>query len=128
MNVCRPVLVILAVCWHAWPLWAESPPAHPPASLERDLDELDRVDRELSDTKRAYAQSRNASTRRQLRQRLEALRAQQERLLTEIERRVGPLPPAVRQDAPIPLEEQLQARQRQHEALLDDNVAPRPRQ
>jgi len=103
----------------------EPPPPRAKSQLEQQLDELDAVDRQLAQAREQLASTKNRALRRQLQARIDALQTQQERLLLALEQVVGPLPPVVRPDPPLPLEEDLKAQQRHHEAILESDVQRR---
>lgn len=103
----------------------EPPPPQAKSHLEQQLDELGLVDRQLAQAREQLASTKNRALRRQLHARIDELQTQQDRLLLAIEQLVGPLPPVVRPDPPLPLEEDLKARQRHHEAILESDVQRR---
>lgn len=74
----------------------------------------------------AEAQRQAPKARGRERRRWEAdlarLTADQDRVFETIERIVGPLPPAIRHEPAIPLEEALRARQQRDEAILERDV------
>lgn len=120
MNVrLVPVVILLLVAAPGLLRADESP------SLEQQLDELDRVDAELAAAQQELKASPTRPRRRELRARIDVLRAEQERLVSAIERVVGPLPPRVQTDAPTTVEKQLETQQRHQDALLERNVEQR---
>lgn len=94
-------------------------------SLEQQLDALDRVDAELAAAQTELKTSPPRARRRELEARIDALRADQERLVGAIERIVGPLPPRVQADPPTVVEQQLDAQQHRQDALLERNAEQR---
>jgi len=92
------------------------------SALERRLDELDRLDEQLTEAKGQLQAATTRLARRRLQARIRELEAAQERLLNDLERLVGPLPPAVRAEAPLPLEQQRASQERRHETTLESDV------
>ena len=117
--------VILGLFWGAALGWTDEPAEGPAPTLEQRLDALEQLDEELAEAQRQLETSTTASARRQLKARIRELQATQDTLLDELEAIVGPLPPAVRHEPPTQLEQQLEAQQRHHEAILERDVERR---
>ena len=136
MNVRATVVVIFGLSLAcasrldaADPQTASPAPAPSSPTLEEQLDALDHADAELAAAQEELKTAEAAAQRRALRARIDALRAEQERLVSAIEHIVGPLPPRVQTDRPTLAEQQLDAQQRHHEAMLEHDVErrlPRP--
>jgi len=114
-----PVVILLFFAASGLLRAAESPP------LEQQLDALDRVDAELAAAQQELKTAPPRPRRRELQARIDVLRADQERLVSAIERIVGPLPPRVQTDPPATVEKQLDTQQRHQDALLERNVEQR---
>ena len=118
-------LIVVAVSRASLGFAEEPAPPQAKSHLEQQLDALDAVDRQLEEANAQLAAATDRATHRQLQARIDELQAQQERLLLAIEQVVGPLPPTVRPDPPLPLEDDLKAQQRHHEAILESDVQRR---
>lgn len=118
-------LIVVAVSSSGVGFAEEPPTPRAKSQLEQQLDELDLVDQQLAQAREQLASTKNRALRRQLQARIDDLQIQQERLLLAIEQVVGPLPPVVRPEPPLPLEEDLKAQQRHHEAILESDVQRR---
>ncbi len=131
-------LLLGLLCW-AGPAWAQDqqkpvtrppePAAEAPApaagSLKQRLDQWAQVEDELAALQRALDTATAQEARRQLKTQISELQTTQEDLLQAIEQLVGPLPPAVRDEPPIALEEQLDAQLQHHEAILESDEESR---
>lgn len=90
--------------------------------LQQLLDELDHVDQQLREAIQQRADVATWRDRRALNRRITQLQDTQARLLRDIEQLVGPQPTTVQPDTPLPLEEDLKALQRRHDALQDNDA------
>ncbi|MBI4227283.1 MAG: hypothetical protein HY600_03295 [Candidatus Omnitrophica bacterium] len=103
-------------------LAAEEPTAAPAApSLQEQIHTYETLGQQITELQARLPQARGAD-RRRLETTLRELQAAQDRAFDAIERVVGPLPPAVRPEPAIPLEDQLRARHRRDDAALERDV------
>lgn len=94
-------------------------------SLEQWILAIESIDRELAGAKKQLKEEKSALNRRKLQVHIDELQQKQERSLQELEQRIGPLPPAVRSERPIPLEQMIKAQERRHEKSLESDVERR---
>ena len=101
------------------------PAAEESASLERLIQDYEAGERELVRAEEALKNSTTASDRRRIEAWIRELQSRQQQLVDAIERKAGPLPPAVRdQPAPLP-EKRLDSQQVRDEAILEKDVKHR---
>ncbi len=121
---------MIGCCWSAGPAWGEEP-ADPKPPIENQLNShvaellkaLDTADAQLADTQQQLETAETRTARRQLKVTIRDLQATQADLLRELEEALlGPRPPIVRDDPPTLLEQQFEADQRHHEAILESDV------
>jgi ribonuclease P protein component len=93
--------------------------------LERTIEQVEEVDRELAELTKQLKAIRSATERHRVQDQIRQLQSKQEQLIQELERMVGPLPPSVRSEPEIPLEQQMKARERRHETTLESDVGQR---
>ena len=125
MRTLLIVWLIGALWASVGPSWAGESAQQSPQTLQQRLDELEHVDRELAEAQQQLTTRLTFRARRQLNARIRERHATQQRLLKEIERAVGPLPPTVEPVPPSPLEHQLEIQQRHHEAIIEKDVDQR---
>ena len=94
------------------------------SSLQQLLDAIEATDRELTEA-RQQLKNASASDLPRVQARIQELGDRQEQILQEMERIVGPLPPKVVSDSPIPLEERLKDQEKRHETVLESDVERR---
>lgn len=87
------------------------------------LKALDTADEQLAEAQQQLETAKTRTARRQLHVTIRNLQTTQADLLRELEETLlGPRPPIVRDDPPTILEEQFDADQRHHEAILESDV------
>lgn len=98
-------------------------PAAPSAgpSLQEQIQTYETLDPRIADLQQQLTKARGR-TRRHLEDQLRQLQAEQDRAFEAIEQAVGPLPPAIRPELPVPLESALDARHRRDDAVLERDV------
>ena len=95
-------------------------------SIGQRMDEIERLDREIAEgTGQLKKPTATPAARRQLQAHIRQLQTKQEQLLQELEKIVGPLPPAVRSEQTTALEQQLKSHERRHESTLESDVQRR---
>lgn len=119
------VSLILSLFCSTGLVWAEAPQEPERIALEQRLQELDDVEQQLTDTRLALDEASDSSTRRRFRARIRELESTQADLLDALAELMGLPPPAVEQHSLNLLEEQMDARERQHEAILESDVEQR---
>ena len=114
---------MLGVCWGAGPAWAEEPIARIDSEVAAQLAALDDADAQLAEAETQLEAATTRQARRALKATIHDLKATQDRLLRELEEALlGPRPAVVLDEPATDFEEQLDARQRRHEAILESNV------
>ena len=120
-------ILVVAILF-AGPVWSAEEPA-PGGSeslpLEQQIQEIERIDQVLAGLTQEFKSTQSAPARQKIQEQIRQFQQKQEPLLLELEKTVGPLPPAVRPEKPIPLEQELKAQERRHETTLDSNVERR---
>jgi len=100
--------------------WAEEE-----ISLERRIAAIESIDKELAEAKKQLKEEKSALNRRQLQVHIEELQRKQEQSLQELEQIVGPLPPAVRSERSVPLEQLIKSQEKRQEKALETDVERR---
>ena len=95
-----------------------------PPTLAQVLDEFEHVEKELHMLEQRIPQA-IPSERRRLEKQKTDLQQRQETLLDQMEKMVGPLPPAARSDRRRPVEEQLEQGQIRNDAIQERDVEKR---
>ncbi len=104
--------------------WAQSP-AEEEASLLELVEAYERSEQELVDIEKRLKEPPPAPEARRLQKRIEELKSEQGRLAEILERKMGPLPPAIRPEKPVPLEEEVKSREQRHESVLEKEIERR---
>ncbi|MBI3333515.1 MAG: hypothetical protein HYZ93_05440 [Candidatus Omnitrophica bacterium] len=95
------------------------------ASLQQRIDAIEKSDLELEKLTRELRSAKGPSERRRLEARIQKLKLEQEEMLRALEKILGPQPPAVPSEQPVPLEDQLKLRERRRDTTLDNNAERR---
>ncbi len=95
------------------------------SDMQRKIDEVEQVDRELAEATKQLKATPTAQERRRIQDRIQELQSKQEQLLKELEQAVGPPAPSVRSEPEVPLERQMKSRQQRHETTLESDVGQR---
>lgn len=98
---------------------SEEPPQAP--SLQEQIQTYETLGTQIAAVRQRLAAA-SGRQRRPLEAQLQQLQAAQDRAFEAIERVVGPLPPAVRHEPTIPLEDQLRNRHQRDDAVLERDV------
>lgn len=104
---------------------ASAQPADESLPLSRVIEEYERNEVELSRLKGQLESAPTTQEAARLRSRVGELEARQDELVRALEERVGPLPPAVRDEPPVPAEKRLDSQRVRDEAILDKDVERR---
>lgn len=120
------VWLIGACLWGAGAARADDPrpAAAEAASLAALLDEYDRLEQELIQTRIQWAAAAERTARRRLKVRIHALETRQAEIAAAVERLVGPLPPTVPPERPSLQEQQQSSQEQRQDTLMDRRVAP----
>lgn len=94
-------------------------------TLLETIEAIEKTDAEIAALTKELKSVKTPAQRRQIQAQIEELQREQQKLLAQLEKFIGPLPPTVRKEEPIPLEEQLKARGQRHETTLDNKVDKR---
>lgn len=94
-------------------------------TLLETIEAIEKTDAEIAALTKELKNVKTPAQRRQIQAQIEELQREQQKLLAQLEKFIGPLPPTVRKEEPIPLEEQLKARGQRHETTLDNKVDKR---
>lgn len=94
-------------------------------SLSAAIEAVEETDAEIATLTEELKKVRTPLERRQLQAQIEELQQKQEDQLLELEKLIGPLPPTIPSEQPIPLEQELKAREKRHETTLESNVEKR---
>lgn len=97
-------------------------------SLQRQIEAAEKLDGEIAQATEELKKAPSPAERSRLEGKIRELQARQEILLDQLEEVVGPLPPRVRRESPIPLEQQLKGLERRHETTLDNDAQRRSSQ
>lgn len=109
----------------AGPLLAKELTPESGSLLEQRIEAIEKLDGELAQVRAELEALKKPTDRRRLKARLQELESQQEKLIQELEQIVGPLPPAVRPESPLPQEKQWKSREQRHETTLESDVERR---
>ena len=117
------LLIGLEFGWPAGlPGWAEEG-----LSLEQRISAVESIDRELAEAQKQLKEEKSALNRRKLQVYIQTLQQKQEKYLQELEQIVGPLPPAVRSERSVPLEQLIKSQEKRQEKALETDVERRLR-
>ena len=94
-------------------------------SLNSLVEAFEKAEKELVETRERLKTTLEAAERRRLEVRIKELEDQQRRILPELEKIVGPPPPAVRPQPSNKVVEQLEVRRLRNEALQDRKAEDR---
>ena len=118
-------LLLIAILGNWAIATAEDLPAQG-SDLQQKIEQVEQIDRQLAEhTQQLKGAANNAQERQRIRTRIQELQARQKKLLQEMERMVGPLPPSVGPEPTIPLEQQMESQRRRHETTLESDVSHR---
>lgn len=95
------------------------------ASLAQLIEAYEGSEKELADLEKRLKESRTTSDARRLQKRIQELKTEQDRMAEALEQKMGPLPPAIRPEKPIPLEQQMKSQEGRHESVLEKDVERR---
>lgn len=91
-------------------------------SLERLIQDYEAVERDLAKAREALKEASTASERRRIEAWIQELQRRQQELVDALERKAGPLPPAVRDQPALPPEKRLDSQRIRDEAVLEKDV------
>lgn len=94
-------------------------------SLAGLIEAFEKTEKELAEAREHLKTARTAAERRRLQGRIKDLEEEQRRLLPELEKLAGPLPPAVRPQPTNPLVDHLEVQRLRNEALQDREAESR---
>ncbi len=107
------------------PSWAQELTSETSSLLEQRIEAIEKLDGELAQVRAKLKAAKKPTDRRRLKARFQELESEQEKLIQELEQIVGPLPPAVRPESPLPSERQWKSREQRHETILESDVERR---
>lgn len=124
----RRFAVLIAGSLLCSPLACAEPSPIPDASelsLEKLILEYEAAEKELAQAREALKTAPTASERRRIEAWIQRLQQRQQELVEELEKKVGPLPPAVRDQPVLPPEKRMESQRLRDEAVLEKDVERR---
>lgn len=95
------------------------------ATLLKTIEAAEKTDAQITALTKELKEAKKASQRKEIQARIQELQEEQGERLAQLEKMTGPLPPAVRAEPRVLLDDQVKTQDRRQEAVVESHVETR---